>query len=150
MSSRFKRCKNCGTTNASDFAPRKSVICKNCEGGSTESKVFTEVKPSVNIPRASLHPSFEEVNENLSNTDNSEVVKSTIPSNSSELSEGLEEVSNDSSDKKASNISEETIQIIFQKFSEVEANYNLLKSEVEKLSRLKKMFPRMFPEDESK
>jgi protein-arginine kinase activator protein McsA len=35
MSSKNKKCKNCGSSDVSEFAPRKSVICKNCDNKST-------------------------------------------------------------------------------------------------------------------
>jgi hypothetical protein len=151
MSSRFKRCKTCGTTNASDFAPRKSVICKNCEASNS---VIPEVKPALSLQQQLPLPVSEETFENLNTTIITEETPVTFASFSEETSEVLK--NSDVSELKevretyASVISEEAFQNILQKFHEVETNYQLLKAEVDKLGRLKKMFPRMFPEDDAK
>jgi hypothetical protein len=151
MSSRFKRCKTCGTTNSSDFAPRKSVICKACESGPSSSVTFpdpiiTETKVLQPVIENTEHETFETTiqeksqSEALTESSESKVnIKNTEPK-SSEASESKNHEASDF-------ISREEYILILNKFSEVETNYNLLKVEVEKLGRLKKMFPRMFPED---
>jgi len=151
MSSRFKRCKTCGTTNSSDFAPRKSVICKACESGPSIS-----VLPFV--PETSEKVTSEMFVETLNNINSEPQVQEQVQSESrvevsKESSEIKKETLNDSetseikADEASNFISRDEYNLILHKFAEVEANYNLLKVEVDKLGRLKKMFPRMFPED---
>ena len=87
MVSKNKKCKNCGTTDASEFDPRKSIICKNCDN-----------KPTVPV---------------LQNVENEPVENSGLKDRILSL--------------------EETIKI--------------LQEEITVLSKIKKLFPRVFPEE---
>jgi len=143
MSSRFKRCKTCGTTNVSDFAPRKSVICKACEVA------------SVSNIQVSQEPFVEKIPQVLCEEKTQNIIKETIPEKSIEniyientKSQVNEEItSEENTIKSLPFVTTEEFEAITQKFIAIENNYKLLKEEVEKLNRLKKMFPRMFPED---
>ena len=157
MSSRFKRCKTCGTTNVSDFAPRKSVICKNCEfypeSKQTTTPETLELCSSKDFVSGTegfkeLHsqeelcsskvPDFpiKESDKTVSN------LSETVIISENNDSETLKTVS-----EKQSNDHEKLFETLSQKLVLIESNYNDLKLEIEKLGRLKKMFPRMFPED---
>lgn len=151
MSSRFKRCKTCGTTNSSDFAPRKSVICKACESGPSISVTFpdpvlseTKIQQPVieNTERETFETTFQEKSQSEDISESSKF-KSNIKNTEPESPEASESKNHENHNF----ISREEYILILNKFAEVEANYNLLKVEVDKLGRLKKMFPRMFPED---
>lgn len=151
MSSRFKRCKTCGTTNSSDFAPRKSVICKNCEASnSVIPEIISSSQLQEKIPLSVLEEKSEKINTTII-SEVSEAKVSEAVSSTSETSENSDNIEHkETSGKDSSILSEEAFQIILHKFKEVETNYQLLKAEVESLGRLKKMFPRMFPEDDVK
>ena len=153
MSSRFKRCKTCGTTNVSDFAPRKSVICKNCEFY-PESKQTTTPEPKV-LDKDSGTEGFKELRSQEEQS-SSKVPDFPIKESDKTVSNLSETVilsdNNDSEtlktvSEKQSNDHEKLFETLSQKLVLIESNYNDLKLEIEKLGRLKKMFPRMFPED---
>ena len=104
MSSRVKKCKTCGTTDVENFAPRKSAICKSCDG----SKVV-EASTSQN--------------ENVTT-----------------VSENIETVSEP---KIVENVSEN----IHEKVKILENQILELQASVLELSKIKKLFPRIFPEN---
>jgi hypothetical protein len=103
MSTKVKKCKICGTTDAAEFAPRKSVICKNCDKPTTQ----------VVVP---------------------EVVSETILPDSTEFT-GIIEVKDNEGLKSLISSLEETVK--------------QLQEDIQKLNKLKKLFPRIFPEDNS-
>jgi hypothetical protein len=90
MSSKIKKCKNCGTTDVSEFAPRKSVICKTCDSKPTNA-----------------------TNPVLQNVEN----------------------------EPAENF------ILKDKILSLEETVKFLQEEVKLLSKIKKLFPRVFPEE---
>jgi hypothetical protein len=189
MSSRFKRCKTCGTTNVSDFAPRKSVICKNCEfypeSKQTTTPETLELCSSKDFvsgtegfkelhSQEGLGPSKDSVSgtegskelrsqeelcsskDSVSGTEGSKVPDFPIKESDKTVSNLSETVilsdNNDSEtlktvSEKQSNDHEKLFETLSQKLVLIESNYKDLKLEIEKLGRLKKMFPRMFPED---
>ena len=118
MSTKVKKCKTCGTTEASNFAPRKSVICKSCDSGGITTPPTI---PSVSIP--------------------SEIIPEVVVSTPSEsmLSETTENLSTE-----IINNDEKSLRSIVENLEET---VKQLQEEVRKFSKLKKLFPRVFPED---
>ena len=169
MSGRFKRCKVCGTSKASDFAPRKSVICKNCDVSNN-----TEVSNLQDLPlNASYKSSVEEtsqvnpsiiIEEKVSNnslklenlTDSEKNKDSFTPPNTPE-DESLKEFSSINPEENVNTNSQEQNHIYVQKeefesilnlISELQNTVALLQKDVILLNRLKNMFPILFPKDE--
>lgn len=107
MSTKVKKCKTCGTTDAAEFAPRKSVICKNCDKPATQVVVPDVV---------------------------SETIDETILPDLTEFT-GIIEVKDNEGLKSLISSLEETVK--------------QLQEDIQKLNKLKKLFPRIFPEDNS-
>lgn len=109
MSTKVKKCKICGTNEASNFAPRKSVICKNCDKGNVLplSVVSTTILPVVLPPV---------IPEEITETPTAEIIV------------------ND----------EKGLKIIV---TTLEETVKQLQEDIKKLNKLKKLFPRIFPED---
>ena len=110
MSTKAKKCKTCGTIEVANFAPRKSVICKNCDKGSSIPDV---VIPPVTTPP--VIPVSEEIIENPI-TDVQEIIVND--------EKGLKSI-----------------------IENLEETVKQLQEDIRKLNKLKKLFPRIFPED---
>lgn len=108
MSTKVKKCKTCGTTDVSNFAPRKSVICKSCDIGNT-------VLPSVNVSQ--------------------DIIPQQLP---------VIDVVSESSSIDVPNKDEKSLKSIV---ASLEETVTQLQEEIKKLNKLKKLFPRIFPED---
>jgi len=80
MSTKVKKCKICGCTDVSQFAPRKSVICKNCD------KPSTNVVPEQTVHESVLEIKIDENSRVLEDNSNKED-NSNIEDNSSGLKE---------------------------------------------------------------
>jgi transcription initiation factor TFIIIB Brf1 subunit/transcription initiation factor TFIIB len=108
MSTKVKKCKTCGTTNIVDFAPRKSVICKNCD----KPPVLPVLEQSlVEVPMVNEEKSIEQ-----------------------EVAQSLEiEIKDEKGLKHLIDTLEESVKQI--------------QEDIKKLNKLKKLFPRIFPED---
>ena len=102
MSTKIKKCKVCATTDTAQFAPRKSVICKNCDKPATSSVIVPE--PIISEP---VIPESEIIG--TVDTKDNEGLKSLI--------------------------------------STLEETVKQLQEDIKKLNKLKKLFPRIFPED---
>jgi hypothetical protein len=100
MSTKVKKCKVCATTDNTQFAPRKSVICKNCD------------KPTTQI-----------------------VLPEVIPEPEIVSPDGIVEIKDNEGLKSLISTLEETVK--------------QLQEDIRKLNKLKKLFPRIFPEDNS-
>jgi hypothetical protein len=105
MSSKVKKCKVCGTSEAANFAPRKSVMCKNCDKGNVITLPVIDITP-VSLPEV-VETSINEVEEIIVNDEKG--LKSII--------ENLQET------------------------------VKQLQEDIVKLNKIKKLFPRIFPED---
>lgn len=102
MSTKVKKCKTCGTTEASDFAPRKSVICKNCD----------TVPSAITLPVV-LPPIIPE---EIAKNPTTEIIEND--------EKGLKSI-----------------------IAVLEETVKELQEDIKKLNKLKKLFPRIFPED---
>jgi ribosomal protein S27E len=99
MSSKIKKCKNCGTTNTLDFAPRKSVICKNCDKSVVQQPI-----------------------------ENNKIVEEKIIENYVEI-----EIKD-----------EKSLKFLIENLEE---SVKQIQEDIKKLNKIKKLFPRIFPED---
>jgi hypothetical protein len=108
MSTKVKKCKTCGTTDTTDFAPRKSVICKNCDKPSA--LPVLETQPLVEVPIVNEEKSIE------------------INKQSLEI-----EIKDEKGLKYLIDTLEESVKQI--------------QEDIKKLNKIKKLFPRIFPED---
>lgn len=115
MSTKVKKCKTCGTTEVSNFAPRKSVICKSCDLGSALPGI---VIPPITTPQEIIPQQLPVV----------DVTPETVENLSTEI------INND----------EKSLRSIVENLEET---VKQLQEEVRKFSKLKKLFPRIFPED---
>lgn len=107
MSTKVKKCKTCGTSEVSDFAPRKSVICKNCDKGNIVPISIPELTPVEAVSQEIIENPINEVQEIAINDE-----------------KGLKNI-----------------------IENLEETVKQLQEDIKKLNKLKKLFPRIFPED---
>jgi hypothetical protein len=169
MSGRFKRCKVCGTSKANDFAPRKSVICKNCDTPNVNEASLIQDLPLNNEPQSSVQETSQTVpviipeekvydtSLNIENLNNSEEIKESFaPPNTPETkpvddisSSNLEEVI-DTEHREQNHIyvKKEEFESILDLIVQLQNTVAQLQKDVILLGRLKNMFPLVFPKDE--